>query len=116
MNIVLQQSRYWDVTVIAVVKSPYMLLKGWYRLTHDLITPEGPFLEIACILIAGLTIILWLIVVVSSIVLAVFMNILIGLYASVVVYQVCLHQTKIIVISLAFRTHYMCELHVSSVS
>ncbi|RXH82901.1 hypothetical protein DVH24_003399 [Malus domestica] len=44
---------------------------------HDLIAREGPFLEIACILIAGLTIILWLIVVVSSIVLAVFMNILI---------------------------------------
>ncbi|RXH67842.1 hypothetical protein DVH24_027989 [Malus domestica] len=55
---------------------------------HDLIAREGRFLEIACILIAGLTIILWLIVVVSSIVLAVFMNILIGLYASVVVYQV----------------------------
>ena len=71
-----------------------MLLKGWYRLIHDLITREGPFLEIACILIAGLTIILWLIVVVSSIVLAVFMNIIIGLYASVVVYQVCLHKTN----------------------
>ncbi|RXH87859.1 hypothetical protein DVH24_034759 [Malus domestica] len=69
-------------------------------LIHDLIAREGPFLEIACILIAGpfleiaciliagLTFILWLIVVVSSIVLAVFMNILIGLYASIVVYQV----------------------------
>ncbi|XP_068314506.1 uncharacterized membrane protein At3g27390-like [Pyrus communis] len=74
-------------TAIAVVKSPYMLLKGWYRLIHDLITREGPFLEIACIPIAGLTILLWPIVVVASIVLAVFSSILIGLYASVVVYQ-----------------------------
>ncbi|KAM1502334.1 hypothetical protein ACFXTO_027690 [Malus domestica] len=74
-------------TAIAVVKSPYMLLKGWYRLIHDLITREGPFLEIACVPIAGLTIILWPIVVVASIILAVFSSILIGLYASVVVYQ-----------------------------
>ncbi|XP_009366992.2 uncharacterized membrane protein At3g27390 [Pyrus x bretschneideri] len=74
-------------TAIAVVKSPYMLLKGWYRLIHDLITREGPFLEIACVPIAGLTILLWPIVVVASIVLAVFSSILIGLYASVVVYQ-----------------------------
>ncbi|CAN6680149.1 unnamed protein product [Malus baccata var. baccata] len=74
-------------TAIAVVKSPYMLLKGWYRLIHDLITREGPFLELACIPIAGLTILLWPIVVVASIVLAVFSSILFGLYASVVVYQ-----------------------------
>ncbi|TQD92684.1 hypothetical protein C1H46_021677 [Malus baccata] len=74
-------------TAIAVVKSPYMLLKGWYRLIHDLITREGPFLEIACVPIAGLTIILWPIVVVASIILAVFSSILIGLYASIVVYQ-----------------------------
>ncbi|KAM2949000.1 hypothetical protein FF1_035941 [Malus domestica] len=51
-------------------------------------TIRSPFLEIACILIAGLTIIMWLIVVVSGIVLTIFMNILIELYASVVVYQV----------------------------
>ncbi|KAM1363152.1 hypothetical protein EV2_028869 [Malus domestica] len=65
-------------------------------LIYDLIAREGPFLEIACILIAGLTFILWLIVVVSSIVLAVFMNILIGLYASIVVYQLLSNLTAII--------------------
>ncbi|KAJ0041554.1 hypothetical protein Pint_28073 [Pistacia integerrima] len=32
-------------TVIALVKSPYMLFKGWFRLLHDLISREGPFLE-----------------------------------------------------------------------
>lgn len=74
-------------TAIAVVKSPYMLFKGWYRLIHDLISREGPFLELACIPIAGLTILLWPIVVVASIVLAVFSSIFIGLYAPVIVYQ-----------------------------
>ncbi|PQQ05904.1 putative membrane protein [Prunus yedoensis var. nudiflora] len=74
-------------TAIAVVKSPYMLFKGWYRLIHDLISREGPFLELACVPIAGLTILLWPIVVVASIVLAVFSSIFIALYAPVIVYQ-----------------------------
>jgi hypothetical protein len=78
-------------TAIAVVKSPYMLFKGWFRLVHDLITREGPFLETACIPIAGLTILLWPIVVTASILLAVFSSIFVGLYASIIVYQVCLY-------------------------
>lgn len=72
---------------IAIVKSPYMLFKGWFRLTQDLVSREGPFLETACIPIAGLTILLWPIVVVGSIVMAIFSSIFIGLYASVIVYQ-----------------------------
>ncbi|KAF5463807.1 hypothetical protein F2P56_013939 [Juglans regia] len=74
-------------TMIAILKSPYMLFKGWFRLVHDLISREGPFLETACIPIAGLTILLWPIVVVASILLAVFSSFFIGLYASVIVYQ-----------------------------
>ncbi|XP_030975650.1 uncharacterized membrane protein At3g27390 [Quercus lobata] len=74
-------------TAIAVVKSPYMLFKGWFRLIHDLISREGPFLETACIPIAGLTILLWPIFVVASILIAIFSSIFIGLYASVIVYQ-----------------------------
>lgn len=76
---------------IAIVKSPYMLFKGWFRLTQDLVSREGPFLETACIPIAGLTILLWPIVVVGSILMAIFSSIFIGLYASVIVYQVCLY-------------------------
>lgn len=76
-------------TVIAVIKSPYMLFKGWFRLLHDLISREGPFLETACIPIAGLTILLWPIVVVGSVLIAIFSSIFIGLYGSVIVYQVC---------------------------
>ncbi|XP_039054143.1 uncharacterized membrane protein At3g27390-like [Hibiscus syriacus] len=74
-------------TVIAIVKSPYMLFKGWFRLTHDLISREGPFLETVCIPVAGLTILLWPIVVVGSILMAIFSSFFIGLYGSVVVYQ-----------------------------
>ncbi|XP_062102046.1 uncharacterized membrane protein At3g27390 isoform X1 [Humulus lupulus] len=74
-------------TAIAVVKSPYMLFKGWFRLIHDLISREGPFLETACIPIAGLTILVWPIVVVGSVILAAFSSIFVGLHASVIVYQ-----------------------------
>lgn len=75
-------------TAIAIVKSPYMLFKGWHRLLHDLISREGPFLETACIPIAGLTILMWPLVVIGSILMAIFTSFFIGLYGSIVVYQV----------------------------
>ena len=75
-------------TAIAIVKSPFMLFKGWQRLIHDLISREGPFLETACIPIAGLTIIFWPLFVIGSVVMAIFSSFFIGLYASVIVYQV----------------------------
>lgn len=75
-------------TTIAIVKSPYMLFKGWFRLVHDLISREGPFLETACIPIAGLAILMWPIVVIGSVLLAVFSSFFVGLYASAIVYQV----------------------------
>ncbi|XP_073010379.1 uncharacterized membrane protein At3g27390 [Typha latifolia] len=74
-------------TVIALIKSPYMLFKGWQRLLHDLISREGPFLETACVPIAGLAILLWPLVVVGSVLLAIVSSIFVGLYGSVVVYQ-----------------------------
>ncbi|KAG9158763.1 hypothetical protein Leryth_013661 [Lithospermum erythrorhizon] len=74
-------------TAIAIVKSPFMLFKGWQRLIHDMISREGPFLESACIPIAGLTIILWPLIVLGSVVMAIFSSFFVGLYASVVVYQ-----------------------------
>jgi len=76
-------------TAIAIVKSPYLLFKGWYRLLHDLISREGPFLETVCVPIAGLTIFVWPLVVIASILLAIFSSIFVGLYASIIVYQVC---------------------------
>ncbi|CAM8933948.1 unnamed protein product [Rhodiola kirilowii] len=74
-------------TAIAVIKSPYMLFKGWFRLIHDLVSREGPFLETACIPIAGLAILLWPLVVISSILVTIFSSIFVGLYGSIVVYQ-----------------------------
>ncbi|KAM3363534.1 putative membrane protein [Capsicum galapagoense] len=74
-------------TAIAIIKSPFMLFKGWYRLIHDLISREGPFLETACIPIAGLTILLWPVVVIGSVIMAVFSSFFIGLYGAVIVYQ-----------------------------
>ncbi|KAF6138994.1 hypothetical protein GIB67_010720 [Kingdonia uniflora] len=74
-------------TIIAIVKSPYLLVMGWYRLLHDLISREGPFLETACIPIAGLTILLWPLVVVGSILLSVLSSFFVALYGSVIVYQ-----------------------------
>ncbi|XP_050205874.1 uncharacterized membrane protein At3g27390 [Mercurialis annua] len=74
-------------TAIVIVKSPYMLFKGWFRLMHDLISREGPFLETACIPIAGLTILLWPLIVVGSILVTILSSVFIGLYASVIVYQ-----------------------------
>lgn len=75
-------------TAIAVVKSPYMLFKGWQRLLHDLVSREGPFLETACVPVAGLAIFLWPLVVIGSIVLAIFSSFFVGLYGSVIAYQV----------------------------
>jgi len=75
-------------TVIALVKSPYMLFKGWQRLLHDLISREGPFLETACVPIAGLAILFWPLVVVGSILLTFVSGIFVGLYGSLIVYQV----------------------------
>lgn len=75
-------------TAIAIVKGPYMLFRGWHRLLQDLISREGPFLETACIPVAGLAILMWPLVVIGSILMAVFTSFFIGLYASVVVCQV----------------------------
>lgn len=74
-------------TIIALIKSPYMLFKGWYQLLHDLISREGPFLEIACVPVAGLVILLWPLLVIGSIILAIFSSFFIGLYGSVIAYQ-----------------------------
>ncbi|EPS60872.1 hypothetical protein M569_13929, partial [Genlisea aurea] len=74
-------------TIIALAKSPYMLFKGWQRLIHDMISREGPFLETACIPIAGLMILMWPLVVIGSIVMSVFSSFFIGLYGSIIVYQ-----------------------------
>ena len=76
------------ISLIAICKSPYMLIKGWHRLFHDLIGREGPFLETICVPFAGLAILLWPLAVVGAVLGSMVSSIFLGAYAGVVVYQV----------------------------
>lgn len=76
------------ITALALLKSPYMLLKGWQRLIEDLIGREGPFLETVCVPFAGLAIILWPIAVIGAVICAFFCSFFLATYSAVVAYQV----------------------------
>lgn len=76
------------ITVIAALKSPYMLFKGWHRLFQDCVGREGPFLETLCVPFAGLAILLWPLAVAGAVLGSMVSGILLGLYAAVIVYQV----------------------------
>ncbi|KAI3725969.1 hypothetical protein L1987_65766 [Smallanthus sonchifolius] len=75
------------ITVIAVLKSPYMLFKGWHRLFQDCVGREGPFLETICVPFAGLAILLWPLAVAGAMLGSMLSGIVLGLYAAVIVYQ-----------------------------
>lgn len=75
-------------TLIVMVKSLYMLFKGWFRLIHYFISWDGLFLKTACIPIVGLAIFLWPIIVIVSILGAIFSSFFVGLYGLVMVYWV----------------------------
>ncbi|KAG8366808.1 hypothetical protein BUALT_Bualt16G0006300 [Buddleja alternifolia] len=75
------------ISVIALCKSPYMLVKGWHRLFHDCIGREGPFLETICVPFAGLAILLWPLAVLGAVLGSMVSSIGLGAYAAVVVYQ-----------------------------
>ncbi|KAL3753130.1 hypothetical protein ACJRO7_000516 [Eucalyptus globulus] len=76
-----------SIMVVALVKSPYMLFRGWKRLLEDLIGREGPFLETVCVPFAGLAIILWPLAVVGAVTAAFLSSFFLGLYSGVVAYQ-----------------------------
>ncbi|KAJ0694381.1 putative uncharacterized membrane protein [Helianthus annuus] len=75
------------ITVIAALKSPYMLFKGWHRLFQDCVGREGPFLETICVPFAGLAILLWPLAVAGAVLCSMVSGIVLGLYAAVIVYQ-----------------------------
>ncbi|XP_047308672.1 uncharacterized membrane protein At3g27390-like [Impatiens glandulifera] len=75
------------ISLIAFVKSPYMLFKGWHRLFQDCIGREGPFLETFCVPFAGLAIILWPLAVAGAVLGSMTASIFQGGYAAVIVYQ-----------------------------
>ena len=75
------------ISLIALYNSPCMLLKGWHRLLHDLISREGPFLDTVCVPFAGLAILLWPLVVIAAVLSAFVSSFFLGFYVAVVVYQ-----------------------------
>ncbi|KAI0519451.1 hypothetical protein KFK09_006899 [Dendrobium nobile] len=75
------------ITIVALAKSPYMLLRGWHRLLYDLIGREGPFLETVCVPFAGLAILLWPLAVTGAVIAAVICSFFLGLYGAVIVYE-----------------------------
>ncbi|MBA0557489.1 hypothetical protein Golob_014557 [Gossypium lobatum] len=75
------------ISLIAFCKSPYMLVKGWHRLFHDLVGREGPFLETICVPFAGLAILLWPLAVIGAVLGSMVSSIFLGAYAAVIVYQ-----------------------------
>ena len=76
------------ITLVALVKSPLLLFKGWGRLLHDLIGRHGACLEAACVPFAGLALVLWPVVTVVAVLLAIISSPILGLFGAVVVYQV----------------------------
>ncbi|KAK9074119.1 hypothetical protein SSX86_006716 [Deinandra increscens subsp. villosa] len=75
------------ITVMALYKSPYMLIIGWKRLLEDLIGREGPFLETVCVPFAGLAIILWPLAVVGAVVASFISSFGLALYSAMIVHQ-----------------------------
>ncbi|XP_020599935.1 uncharacterized membrane protein At3g27390 isoform X2 [Phalaenopsis equestris] len=75
------------ISIVALAKSPYMLLRGWHRLLYDLIGREGPFLETVCVPFAGLAILLWPLAVIGAVVAAFICSFFLGLYGIVIVYE-----------------------------
>lgn len=75
------------ISILALVKSPYMLLRGWHRLLHDLIGREGLFLETVCVPLAGLAILLWPLAVTGAVIAAIICSFFLGIYGSVIVYK-----------------------------
>ncbi|XP_024537062.1 uncharacterized membrane protein At3g27390 [Selaginella moellendorffii] len=74
--------------IISLIKSPFMLVKGWERLLDDLIvSQEGTCVKVVCVPFAGLAILLWPLVVVAAVVSGVFTSIFVGLYAAVIVHK-----------------------------
>ncbi|XP_057826028.1 uncharacterized membrane protein At3g27390 isoform X2 [Cryptomeria japonica] len=100
------------ITLIAIWKAPYMLLKGWFRLVQDFIGREGLFFDVACLPFASLAILLWPLAVVGTVLAAFFSSFCIGLYGAVVVYQEGSIQlgSKYIVSAIALFDEYSNDL------
>ncbi|XP_015971401.1 uncharacterized membrane protein At3g27390 [Arachis duranensis] len=75
------------ISFVALCKGPFMLVKGWHRLFHDLVGREGPFLETICVPFAGLAILLWPLAVAGAVLASMMASFFLGAYAGVIAYQ-----------------------------
>ncbi|XP_076946402.1 putative membrane protein At3g27390 [Bidens hawaiensis] len=75
------------ITVVALYKSPYMLIIGWKRLFEDLVGREGPFLETVCVPFAGLAIMLWPLAVVGAVIASLISSFGLAAYSAIIVHQ-----------------------------
>jgi hypothetical protein len=73
------------ISLVALAKSPLMLLKGWRQLILDLV--GQPSSCVACVPFAGLAIVLWPLVVCATVLIAIFCSPFLGLFGAVIVYQ-----------------------------
>ncbi|KAH8950843.1 hypothetical protein BDL97_10G106500 [Sphagnum fallax] len=73
------------ISLVALAKSPLMLLKGWRQLILDLV--GQPSSCVACGPFAGLAIVLWPLVVCATVLSAIFCSPFLGLFGAVIVYQ-----------------------------
>jgi hypothetical protein len=81
------------ISLVALAKSPLMLLKGWRQLILDLV--GQPSSCVACGPFAGLAIVLWPLVVCATVLSAIFCSPFLGLFGAVIVYQVGNHSSPI---------------------
>ncbi len=81
------------ISLVALAKSPLMLLKGWRQLILDLV--GQPSSCVACVPFAGLAIVLWPLVVCATVLSAIFCSPFLGLFGAVIVYQVGNHSLPI---------------------
>ncbi|KAJ7527304.1 hypothetical protein O6H91_16G047900 [Diphasiastrum complanatum] len=75
------------VSVLAVAKSPLMLLKGWQRFLHSFITRDGACSKVVCVPFAGLAIVFWPLVVIAAVISAILSSFILGLFGAVIVHQ-----------------------------
>jgi hypothetical protein len=75
------------ISLVALAKSPLMLLKGWKRLILDLMGQHGSCVEAACVPFAGLAVVLWPLIVCVTVLTAIICSPFLGLFSAVIVYQ-----------------------------
>jgi hypothetical protein len=102
------------ISLVALAKSPLMLLKGWRQLILDLV--GQPSSCVACGPFAGLAIVLWPLVVCATVLSAIFCSPFLGLFGAVIVYQensFCLGLSHVVAVVAEFDEYSNDVLHLN---